>query len=126
MNSARVVGGEAAAPLHSTEPEPQSPVAHVSRPEESEEQAVRAQKRPDHPVGAENELDVPAGRAKPVGSSKGLPELERIPGQIVSPQLFTKVNVALFTPRSEKETKMRSTARAKMGEGERSNGDIEE
>lgn len=106
--------------MHSTAPEPQSPVAQVRRPEASEEQAVRAQKRPDHPVGAERELDVPAGREKPVGSRRGLPELERLPGQIVSAQLFTMVNVAPFTPRSAGNKQERTSAvEREEREGER-------
>lgn len=94
MNSARVAGGVAPAPLHSTPPEPQSPVEHVPWPEPSNSQPVRPQKRPDHPVGASKDRDPPFLSSNPVLPSFGLPVLESIPGHTVKSHLFTSVNVA--------------------------------
>lgn len=98
MNSARVAGGAAPAPLHSTWPEPQSPVAQEPRPEPSKLQPVRPQKRPDQPVGAWRGREVPWGSSNPVVSRAELPALERIPGQTVYSQLFVNVNVAPEAP----------------------------
>lgn len=52
MNSAKVAGGVAPAPLHSTWPEPQSAVVQEPWPEPSKLHPVLPQKRPDQPVGA--------------------------------------------------------------------------
>lgn len=92
-----VAGGSAPAPLHSTWPEPQSPVEHEPRPAGSKEHPVRPQKRPDQPVGARSERDPPAGRANPVVSSGDLPEFDSMPGHTVSPHRFTNVNVVQLT-----------------------------
>lgn len=98
MNSARVAGGAAPAPLHSSWPEPQSPVEHEPWPEPSKLQPVRPQKRPDHPVGAWKERVLPLASSKPVLSSLGVPALARIPGHTVKSHLFVNVNVAPVTP----------------------------
>ena len=83
MNSARVAGGVAPAPLHSMVLEPQSAVAQEPWPEPSKLQPVRPQKRPDQPVGAWKEREVDFVSWKPVLSSVGLPALDRIPGHTV-------------------------------------------
>lgn len=83
VNSASVAGGAAPAPLHSTWPEPQSPVRHDPEPDSSNVQPVRAQNRPDQPVGAINERAVSLGSSNPVLSSLGLPALARMPGHTV-------------------------------------------
>lgn len=98
VNSAKVAGGAAPAPLHSSCPEPQSAVAHEPRPDGSKLQPVLAQKRPDQPVGAWKERELPLVSSKPVLSSLGLPALARIPGHTVKSHLFTNVNVAPDTP----------------------------
>lgn len=95
MNSAKVAGGVAPAPLHSTWPEPQSAVTQEPWPEESKLQPVRPQKRPDQPVGAWKERELPFLSSKPVLSSSGLP---RIPGQTEKSHLLTNVNLAPETP----------------------------
>lgn len=83
MNSARVAGGAAPAPLHSTWPEPQSPVRHDPVPDASNVQPVRAQKRPDQPVGAWKVREVAVGSSKPVLSRGELPAFARMPGHTV-------------------------------------------
>lgn len=83
MNSARVAGGAAPRPLHSTEPDPQSPVRQDREPDPVESQPVRPQNLPDQPVGARNEREVSVGSSNPVLSSLGLPALASIPGQTV-------------------------------------------
>lgn len=103
MNSARVAGGAAPAPLHSTWPEPQSPVAQVPWPEPSKLQPVRPQNRPDQPVGAWREREVPCGSSNPVVSRTELPALDSIPGQTVYSQLFENVNVAPETSALERK-----------------------
>lgn len=59
MNSAKVAGGAAPAPLHSTWLEPQSAVAQEPWPELSKLQPVLPQNRPDQPVGAWKEREPP-------------------------------------------------------------------
>lgn len=83
MNSARVAGGFAPFPIHSTLSEPQSPVRQENLPVASCEQWVRPQNRPPQEAGAEMVLDSPAARTKPVMGSGETPALERIPGQTV-------------------------------------------
>lgn len=102
MNSAKVAGGVAPAPLHSTWPEPQSAVTQEPWPEESKLQPVRPQKRPDQPVGAWKERELPFLSSKPVLSSSGLP---RIPGQTEKSHLLTNVNLAPETPEKESMNK---------------------
>lgn len=102
MNSARVAGGEAPAPLHSSWPEPQSPVAQVPWPEPSKLQPVLPQNRPDHPVGAWKVRELPLLSSKPVLSNLPLPALARIPGHTVKSHLFINVNVDPETPAYEK------------------------
>ena len=103
MNSARVAGGAAPNPLHSTWPEPQSPVRHDPAPDPSKLHPVRAQKRPDQPVGAWNEREVSFGSSNPVLSSLGVPAFARMPGHTVFSHLFTNVNVAPKTPGTPKD-----------------------
>lgn len=88
-----MAGGAAPSPLHWSCPEPQSPVAQEPRSEASKLQPVRAQKRPDHPVGATNVRDAPDASSNPVLSSCGLPEFDSTPGHTVPPHRFTNVNV---------------------------------
>lgn len=95
VNSARVTGGAAPSPTHSTWFEPQSPVLQVPEPEPSKLQPVRAQKRPDQPVGAWREREVPLGSSKPVVERVGEPALARIPGQTVKPHRLANVKVEL-------------------------------
>jgi len=83
VNSARVAGGAAPAPLHSTMFEPQSPVRHEPVPDPSKLQPVRAQNRPDQPAGAWKVRVVSCGSSKPVLPSVGLPAFARIPGHTV-------------------------------------------
>lgn len=112
MNSARVAGGAAPPPLHSTSPEPQSAVAHEPRPEPSKEHPLRPQNRPDHPLGTCKEQDpTPLASSKPVVSSGGLPDPDRIPGHTGKLHLFTKVKVALDAP-LKVETRERPKNRA--------------
>jgi hypothetical protein len=85
VNSASVAGGAA--------PEPQSPVAQTSQPVETEH-PVRAHMRPDQPDGVGTARDPPGGNSNPVGSSRGLPALDRMPGQAMSVHRFTNVMVA--------------------------------
>lgn len=80
VNSARVAGGEAPAPLQLISPEPQSAVAQVPRPEPSNLQSVRAQNRPDQPAGAWKVLELPFASSKPVVPRSGVP---KIPGHTV-------------------------------------------
>jgi hypothetical protein len=54
---------------------------------------VRAQNRPDHPVGAASDRASPEASANPVVSSGGLPELASTPGHTVPPHRFVNVNV---------------------------------
>lgn len=58
MNSANVAA-VVPAPLHSTVPEPQSPVVQVPWPDSSKLQPVRPQNRPDQPDGAWKAREVP-------------------------------------------------------------------
>lgn len=101
MNSARVAGGVAPLPLHSTVPEPQSAVTQDPRSSPSKLQPVRPQKRPDQPVGAWKVREPLFVSWKPVLSSFGLPALDRIPGHTVKSHLFTNVNVAPEAPEKE-------------------------
>lgn len=108
MNSARVAGGAAPAPLHSSWPEPQSPVRQDPEVDPSKLQEVLPQKRPDQPVGARKEREVSLGSSKPVVPRVGLPALARMPGQTVKSHLLTKVNVAAREVGSKKRSvKMR-------------------
>lgn len=100
MNSASVAGGVAPAPLHSTWPEPQSPVVQLPWPLASKLHPVRPQNLPDQPGGASKDRDDDLGSSNPVESRFGWPALERIPGQTVYWQLFLKVNVAPETPKN--------------------------
>lgn len=84
MNSARVAGGLAPAPLHSTWLEPQSPVVQLPWPVAgSNVQPVRPQNRPDQLGGAWKDRDPPGGSSNPVLSSLLLPALDKIPGHTV-------------------------------------------
>ena len=83
MNSARVAGGAAPRPEHSTAPVPQSAVAQEKVPEESVEQSVRPQMRPDHAEATVTARVWPGGSAKPVVNGGGAPALERMPGHTV-------------------------------------------
>lgn len=98
VNSARVTGGAAPSPAHSTVLEPQSPVVHVPEPEPSNLQPVRAQNRPDQPVGAWREREVPLGSSNPVVERVGEPAFARIPGHTVKPQRLANVNVEPYEP----------------------------
>lgn len=98
MNSARVAGGAAPAPLHSTWPEPQSAVEQEVDADPSKLHPVRPQHRPDQPVGAWNARELSVGSSNPVLPSVGLPAFARIPGHTVYSHLLTKVNVAPKTP----------------------------
>lgn len=80
MNSARVAGGAAVAPLQLISPEPQSAVEQVPLPESSNLQPVLAQNLPDQPVGAWKVLVVCFVSSKPVLPSSGFP---KIPGHTV-------------------------------------------
>lgn len=83
VNSARVAGGAAPAPLHSTWPEPQSPVVQEPESDWSKLQPVLAQKRPDQPVGAWKEREESFWSWNPVLSRLGLPAFARMPGHTV-------------------------------------------
>lgn len=84
MNSAKVAGGAAPAPLHPIWLEPQSPVAQLPKPVVgSNEQPVRPQNRPDQPGWAWSDLVAPGGSSNPVVSRAGLPALDSIPGHTV-------------------------------------------
>lgn len=102
MNSAKVAGGEAPAPLHSRLPEPQSPVEHEPWVEPSKLQPVRPQKRPDQPVGAWKEREFPLESSKPVVPNFALPALSSIPGHTVKSHLFISMNFAPETPAHKK------------------------
>lgn len=106
MNSAKVAGGAAPEPSHSTLPEPQSPVRHEPEPVWSKMQPVRAQKRPDQAVGAWKERAVSFGSSKPVVSSVGLPALARMPGQTVYSHLLTNVKEVDVAPVRENELRI--------------------
>lgn len=93
MNSARVAGGAAPAPLHSISLEPQSAVAQEPWLVESKLQPVRAKKRPDQPVEAWMARLEPGVSSKPVVSSGAEPELESAPGHTVLAHLLVKVKV---------------------------------
>lgn len=80
MNSARVAGGVAPAPLHSICPVPQSAVAQDVGPDPLKLHPVLPQNRPDHPDGACRERELPLISSNPVVSRTGWP---RIPGQTV-------------------------------------------
>lgn len=103
VNSARVAGGKAVAPLQLISPEPQSAVAQVPRPELSNWQPVLAQNLPDQPVGAWKLLELPFVSSKPVLPISGFP---KIPGHTVKSHLFTKLNVAPETETPLKRMKM--------------------
>ena len=93
MNSARVAGGTAPLPAHSTLPEPQSAVRQENFPVDgSVEQSVRPQIRPDHELGTERVMDLPLLRMKPVGLSGVLLAPVSIPGHMVCRHLFTILN----------------------------------
>lgn len=99
MNSARVAGGAAPAPLHSTWLEPQSPVAQLPWPVEgSKLQPVRPQNRPDQVGGAWKEREVPGGSSNPVLPNAALPALARTPGHTVKSHWLIRVNVAPDMP----------------------------
>lgn len=83
MNSAKVAGGVAPLPEHSSLPELQSPVRQVNFPVESWEQSVRPQKRPPQEAGGVIDLEPPDWRTKPVVEIGAIPALERSPGQTV-------------------------------------------
>lgn len=112
MNSASVAGGEAPAPLHSTWPDPQSPVEHEPEPDPSNLQPVRPQKRPDQPVGAWKEREPSWGSSKPVLSRGAVPAFARIPGHTVYSHLFTNVNVAPFVPVESRRSARKSLNRS--------------
>lgn len=101
-----MTGGAAPRPLHSSWPEPQSPVRHEPEPDPSKLQEVRAQKRPDQPVGAWKERDESLGSSNPVVSRAGLPALARIPGQMVYSHLLRNVNVAAEAADYDGKTKV--------------------
>uniref|UniRef100_A0A0A9DKS0 Uncharacterized protein n=1 Tax=Arundo donax TaxID=35708 RepID=A0A0A9DKS0_ARUDO len=63
--------------------------------------------RPDQPDGAGTARAPPGWSSNPVGSSRGLPALDRMPGHTVSVHRFTNVNVAASP--SLQETKNKST-----------------
>lgn len=103
VNSARVAGGAAPAPLHSIWPEPQSPVRQEPDPDPSKVQPVRAQKRPDQPVEAWKAREVSLGSSKPVLWSGGLPAFARMPGHTVYSHRLTNVKVAPITPEQHQQ-----------------------
>ena len=92
MNSARVAGGVAPAPEHSSFPVPQSPVRQVKV--ESWVQWVLPQKRPPQEEGAVMVLDSSLWSVKPVIGRGVIPALDNMPGQTVCSHLLTSVNVA--------------------------------
>jgi hypothetical protein len=99
VNSTRVAGGDAPPPLHSTAPEPQSPVTHEKRPDVgSDVHSVRAHNRPDQEGGTSTARISPGCSLKPVVASGASPALERIPGHIAYWQLFVTLKVADFVP----------------------------
>ncbi|GER39387.1 alpha/beta-Hydrolases superfamily protein [Striga asiatica] len=82
VNSARDTGGAPPLPSHSRRP-PQSPVVQFPFwPELSKLQPVRAQKRPDHPVGPTKLADWPGFSSSPPFMSGGFPAPVRIPGHM--------------------------------------------
>lgn len=102
MNSAREAGGAPPVPLHSSRPE-QSPVVQFPcMPDLSKLHPVRAQKRPDHPVGACTVIVAFGRSCRPPFASCGRPAPDWIPGHIVSLHLFCNVNTAAFDPENEK------------------------
>lgn len=99
MNSARVAGGVAPLPEHSSLPEPQSPVRQENLPAESWVQWVLPQKRPPQEEGALIVLDSPLWSVKPVFCRGVIPAFDKMPGHTVCSHLFTTVNVAdEYTP----------------------------
>lgn len=89
VNSTKVAGGVAPAPLQAIWPEPQSAVAQVNLPFAAE-QRVRAQNRPDHGVDDASTVVVvvePGSSLKPVVEI-GLPAPVKAPGHIGILQLF--------------------------------------
>lgn len=107
VNSARVAGGLAPEPEHSTFPEPQSPVKQTKEPElRSCEHKVRAQRRPDHDSGIATVLDFPLERRKPVVGSGAELAPESKPGHIVFRQRFVILNEIGSTSERD-ETKAR-------------------
>lgn len=94
VNSTKDTGGAAPPPLHSTAPEPQSPVEHENLPDAgSDVQSVRAHNRPDQEGGTSMTRVSPGCSWKPVVLSGASPALESIPGHIVYPQLFVTLKV---------------------------------
>lgn len=87
VNSTRLAGGIAAAPLHSTWPMPQSAVAQENFPFGSVEQRVRAQNLPDHGGAVVTVVVDPGSNWKPVVVS-WLPVPVKAPGQIGKGQLL--------------------------------------
>ncbi|KAF4370948.1 hypothetical protein F8388_002841 [Cannabis sativa] len=88
VSSTRVVGGAPPAPLHSTLPDPHSPLAHVNLPE-LVEQRSRPQKRPvQRPAGMSTERLAPGANSKPVVESWGFWSPVRVAGQMGLWQLF--------------------------------------
>lgn len=109
-------------PPHCRRP-PQSPVVQLPcLPDLSKLQPLRAQKRPDHPVGATT-LVVSFGLScRPPLISRGCPTLDWVPGHIVSLHLFCSVKTAALDPEieNEKEKKFSHVCRMEIrrcGEG---------
>lgn len=118
MNSARVAGGIAPAPLHSTWPEPQSPVVQFPWPVASNVQPLLPQNLPDQPTGTSRERDPPEESSNPVVSNLELPALDSIPGHTVKSHLFVIANVVPETPlksRVKTKAEYREKKQEKMG-----------
>lgn len=106
MNSAREAGGAPPVPLHSRRPPPQSPVVQFPcLPDGSKLQPVRAQKRPDQPVGATTSAFSFGLSCRPPLISVGWPAPDWVAGHIVCLHLFCNVKVAALDPERSKEKK---------------------
>lgn len=97
MNSIRVAGGFAPAPLHVICPEPQSAVAQLNVPVESVEQRVLPHTRPDHEGGVSKDIEAPVANSNPV-DAKAVPAPVNVPGQTVYGHWFFIVNVTERAP----------------------------
>lgn len=98
MNSTKEAGGTAPFPLHEIWLEVQSAVSQVNLlGDESVEQSVRAQNRPDQGGVMLRGLDDLEGSSNPVMDS-GDPLPVSVPGQIVCGQLFVIVIVVAGVP----------------------------
>ncbi|KAL3518844.1 hypothetical protein ACH5RR_021433 [Cinchona calisaya] len=83
VNSAKLAGGFAPAPLHETSPDPQSAVLQTNFPELLLEQNDLAQTRPDHGAGTSIETDDFEGNSNPVVDGCAAPPPVRVAGHTV-------------------------------------------